>query len=69
VAVYAAAPFHFGQPRDAAQPRGARVVVETCRANTDEPSQRMSISPGDALRLARILVRLADELTFTRHAE
>jgi hypothetical protein len=68
VSVYAAAQFRFGQTRDAAQPREARIVVETWPANTDELSQRISISPGDALRLARILVRLADDLTFTRHA-
>jgi hypothetical protein len=68
VAVYAAAPFRFGQPRGAAPPSEARVVVETWPANTDEPSQRVSIGPADALHLARILVRLVDELTFLNRA-
>jgi hypothetical protein len=66
LSAYAAAPFRFGQPREAAQPREARIVVETWRVNGDEASQRISINTGNALRLARILVRLVDELTFVR---
>ena len=42
----------------------ARVVVETWPADADEPAQRVSLHPGEGLRLSRALVRLVDELTF-----
>jgi hypothetical protein len=64
LSAYVASSFRFGQPRDGAVAQPARVVVETWRPAADEPSQRISLSPGDALRLARILVRLADDLIF-----
>jgi RNase P protein component len=45
----------FSQPRDAAAP--ARVVVATWLIECAEPVQRVSLSRGEALWLARILVR------------
>jgi hypothetical protein len=67
VSVYNAAPFRFGQLRDDAPPAVPRVVLETWTGD-DEPAQRMSLTAGEALRLARILVRCADGLTFTQRA-
>ena len=66
--VYLAAPFRFGQPRTAAEPFAARVVIETWQPDADEPSQRISVSAGSALRLARVLIHLVDELTFVTRA-
>ena len=54
----------FGQPREAAAPAPARVVVERWLIDGEEPVQRVSLSRGEALRLARILVRLVDDRTF-----
>ncbi len=67
VSVYNAAPFRFGQPRDEAAPASPRVVLEAWTGD-DETVQRISVTPGEALRLARILVRCTDELTFPRCA-
>jgi hypothetical protein len=64
VSVYAAAAFRFGQPRHDGLPVSPRVVVETWSDRDDEHWQRVSLTVGEALRLARILVRCADELTF-----
>jgi hypothetical protein len=68
LSVYVASAFQFGQPRDAVESRAARLVIETWQSNAEEPSQRISVNAGDALRLARILVRLVDELTFINRA-
>jgi hypothetical protein len=43
------------------------VVLEAWTTD-DETVQRISFTPGEALHLARILVRCADELTFTQRA-
>ncbi len=67
VSVYNAAPFRFGEAREDTAPAGARVVLETWTGD-DEPAQRVSLTAGEALRLARILVRCADELTFVERA-
>jgi hypothetical protein len=67
VSVYDAAPFRFGEPRDDASPSAPRVVLETWTSD-DEPSHRVSLTAGEALRLARILVCCADELTFVQRA-
>jgi hypothetical protein len=67
VSVYNAAPFRFGQLRDEAPPTSPRVVLEAWTTD-DETVQRISFTPGEALHLARILVRCADELTFTQRA-
>jgi hypothetical protein len=67
LSVYNAALFRFGQRRDDALPASPRVVVEAWTGD-DEPAQRISLTPGEALHLARILVRCADELTFTHRA-
>jgi hypothetical protein len=67
VSVYQAAPFRFGQLRDDAPPSAPRVVIETWTSG-DEPAQRVSLTAGEALRLARILTHCADELTFTQRA-
>jgi hypothetical protein len=67
VSVYTAAPFRFGQSRDDASPTAPRVVLETW-TDDDEASQRVSLTPGEAFRLARILLRCADELTFVHRA-
>jgi hypothetical protein len=62
------AAFWFGQPHDAAAPAPARVVVETWLIDGEEPVPRVSLSLGETLRLARILVRLVDDLTFVERA-
>jgi hypothetical protein len=67
VSVYNAAPFRFGQRRDEVRPASPRVVLEAWTSD-DETVQRISVTPGEALRLARILVRWADELTFIQRA-
>ena len=67
VSVYNAAPFRFGEPRDDTSPAAPRVVLETW-AGDDESAQRVSLTAGEALRLARILVRCADDLTFVERA-
>ena len=66
VSVYNAAPFQFGEPRDSTPTAAPRVVLETW-TNDEEASQRVSLTPGEAFRLARILVHCADELTFVHH--
>lgn len=65
VSVYKAAPFRFGQPRDEAPSATPRVVLEVW-TNDDAPAQRISFAPGEALRLARIFERYAEELTFVQ---
>lgn len=65
VSVYSAAPFRFGRPRDDSASAGPRVVVETWMRD-DKAAQRVSLTAGEALQLARILVRCADELTFPK---
>ena len=67
VSVYNAAPFRFGVPRDDTPPVAPRVVLETWTSDV-EPAHRVSLTAGEALRLARILVRCADELTFVQRA-
>jgi hypothetical protein len=65
VSVYNAAAFRFGQPRDDTPPAPPRVVLEAWTA--DEPAaHRLSLTPGQALHLARILVHCADDLTFVQ---
>jgi hypothetical protein len=44
------------------------VVVGTWPIDSQQPVQRVSLSRGEALRLARILVRLVDDLTFVERA-
>jgi hypothetical protein len=65
ISVAAAASFRFGEPREHAQAAPVRVVVETWQLGTDEPSRRVSLSPPDALHLARILTHVVDQVTFT----
>jgi hypothetical protein len=67
VSVYNAAPFRFGQLRDEAALVSPRVVLEAWSSD-DEPAQRISVTPGEALRLSRILVRCADDLVFPERA-
>lgn len=67
VSVYNAAPFRFGEPRDDTSRAAPRVVLETW-TDDDEPAERLSLTPGEALRLARILVRRAVDLTFVQRA-
>lgn len=61
--IYVARPFRFGESREAARPTDARVVFATIDQVTDA-ERRVSISRGDALRLALHLiaaVRLVDD--------
>jgi hypothetical protein len=67
VSVYNAAPFRFGELRDDEPPAVPRVVLETWTSDV-APSHRVSLTAGEALRLARILMRCADELTFVQRA-
>jgi hypothetical protein len=58
--LYAAAAFQFGSLRSKALPSDTRVVLE---AYADEPGQepiRVSLSAGEALRLARRMTQLVD---------
>jgi hypothetical protein len=67
MSVYNAAAFRFGMPRDNTSSTEPRVVLETWTGGDDAP-QRVSLTAGEALRLARILVRCADALTFVQRA-
>jgi hypothetical protein len=53
LAIYAARPFRFGQPRAGQSTDPTRIVLDT-------ELQRLSLSLGDALRLARFVNRLVD---------
>jgi hypothetical protein len=64
--VYVAAAFRFGERREIVPAFAARVVLEMWQPDTDEVAQRVSLSPAEALHLARMLTRAADELTFVR---
>lgn len=64
ISAYAAAPFRFGQPRTAASASAPRIVVESWPREADGPALRFSLDAAQALRLARNLVHLADQLTF-----
>ena len=66
MSVYVAAPFRFGKHRAALAPSSPRLVLESWPADSDQPAHRISLSQGEALRLARMLVRLTDGLTPTR---
>ena len=66
VTAYLAAPFRFGQSRDNRPPGSARVVIEQQRADGADRVHRMSVTAAEALRLARILDHLADELLFVQ---
>ena len=68
LSVYSAAEFRFGQTRTGGIPTSPRVVLESWSDVEREPSHRVSLTPGEALRLARILVRCADDLTFVTAA-
>jgi hypothetical protein len=43
-------------------------VLEPPSIDADAPGQQVSLSPGEALRLARALTRLVDDLTFVERA-
>ena len=60
MSAYIAAPFRFGQTRDALAPSSPRIVLESWPVDADEPAQRISLTQGEALRLARTIVRLID---------
>ena len=62
MSVYVAAPFRFGQNRNAVAPSVPRIVLEGWPAETDEPAHRISLTQGEGLLLARSLVRLVDGL-------
>jgi hypothetical protein len=68
VCAYLAAPFQFGQRRDNAAPLPARIVIESWAIDADHAAQRIGVTPASALHLARILTRLADELSFPSRA-
>jgi hypothetical protein len=68
VSAYAAAGFRFGRTRDHAGLSQPRAVLETWPLESTEAAQRISLTPAGALHLARILVHIADGLTFTERA-
>jgi hypothetical protein len=63
-----AAAFRFGRPRHDVAPASARLVLEPPSIDPDAPGQQVSLSPGEALRPARALTRLVDDLTFVERA-
>jgi len=63
-----AAAFRFGRPRHDVAPASAGLVLETRSIDADELGQQVSLSPGEALRLARALTRVVDDLTFVERA-
>ena len=65
LSVYNAVAFRFGQPRDEAPSASPRVVLESWTAG-EAATDRLSLTPAQALYLARILVRSADDLTFVQ---
>jgi hypothetical protein len=68
MSAYVAAAFRYGQPRELPPQSPTRVVIETWERASDETTMRLSLSAGEALRLARVLTHLVDEITFARRA-
>lgn len=68
LSVSVAAAFRFGQQREFPVQAPTRVVIETWESASGETVTRLSVSPGEALRLARVLTHLVDEITFARRA-
>jgi hypothetical protein len=60
VSVYMAAPYRFGAHREPTD-TAPRLIVET--ASADGRIERFSLGPGEALRLARMIGRLVDDVT------
>ena len=58
-----AAPFRYGSPRPAPLSH-PRLVLEVWPESRNEAGRRISLPAGEALRLARVLIHLADRLTF-----
>jgi hypothetical protein len=61
--VYGAIRFRFGETRTESVPPAARLVVETWSESDGQPPASASLSPGEALRLARIVQHLVDTIT------
>jgi hypothetical protein len=57
VELYAARPYRFGEPRGATVADQTRVVVD-CINDLDDDTTRVSLTLGDALRVAAHLTRL-----------
>jgi hypothetical protein len=59
---YMATPFRFGEQRRSTDP-APRLMIETASEHADLPTARISISIGEALRLARLINHLVDQVT------
>ena len=65
VCVYLASRFRFGYPREGAQPAPTRVVLDV-EASPGLDDVRVSLDLGEAVRLARILNLLVDQISVVR---
>jgi len=68
VSVCVAAPYRFGQPRAPHDTTSIRVVIDASAIGAEEPTLRMSLGLGEALRLARILNHLVDAISLPNQA-
>jgi hypothetical protein len=69
VNTYVAAPYRFGEPRTQRGDTSTRVVIDAADERAEDPALRMSLSLGEAVRFARILNRLVDEISYPRTRE
>jgi hypothetical protein len=67
LSVFVAAPFRFGEPRRLVD-NTARLVLEAATESSETPSIRFSLGLGEALRLARAINHLVDEVTMPARA-
>ena len=63
VSVYLAAPYRFGQQRSPSEQAPTRLVIEAAGPGADSPAVRVSLALGEAVRLARILNHLVDQMS------
>ena len=63
LSVYLAAPYRFGQQRNASGQAPVRLVIDAADPGAEEFAVRLSLRLGEAARLARILNRLVDQMS------
>lgn len=68
VSVYVAAAFRFGQPRRLPLRAATRLVLDAWGPAGDDPTVRISLGLGEAVRLARILNHLVDQVSLPDRA-
>lgn len=68
VIVYAAAPYLFGESRAGRGDTSTRFVIDAAEAGAEDPLLRMSLSLGEAVRFARTVNWLVDEVSRPRYS-